>query len=279
MSRIWTGDYSTADFRQYDQVANCQYWGASETYPRGQYPARIVALDGDCGYGARFEVRHGDVASGGTERSEAFGGEDCDGAVGNVYWYAWSVKFDASFPLDAPDATGPSGPDAGWAVLTQWQSEPGGMGPCVGFGWPGLGHPNFPESSYGKFYLQQNGSTGAPDYDPYSLTPVCAFDIDPGVWHDFKLQMLVDATPSDEEWVGGYPHAGMSSVGWIKLWHNNIPQTLWGDSTTYSCQTVAVDCTAVRVQQGLYWGSACSALGTGIVSYTGMRMADSEDGL
>ena len=84
---LFTGDYGTGDFSQWQTVQTKSYNGSGTEHDTPGYPAAIVRdPKGDV---ARFEVRKGDVPSfGGGERSEVQGDtSSTGGAEGEVRWY------------------------------------------------------------------------------------------------------------------------------------------------------------------------------------------------
>jgi hypothetical protein len=94
---LFTGDYATGDFSQWLYVQNKDYNGDSAGYRNWGYPASIVT-DSGRGYSARYELRSDDFV-GPIERSEVAGGSATTGGTeGQIRWYRFSTKFDATFP-------------------------------------------------------------------------------------------------------------------------------------------------------------------------------------
>jgi hypothetical protein len=267
MTRIFTGDYSTGDFSQWDEVANHVYHGPAYMYP-GAYPARIISEDKDCGYIARFEVRDGDdPGDGGGARSESFGGAQTDIPVGETCYYAWSTKFDPSFQTDHGEPG-----NGGWGVITQWQTMPGGIGPVLGMGWrtpsPMGDVPGFePGTTNGYFYLMQDKKEFSGDYS-FLTNGLLKIPLSLGNWHDFKMEIKFET----------------DDTGTVRVWHNGALQTLLCSSqfddtpsTVFTGQTLCGGGTAARMQQGYYRDHLMTQ--TGILYHTGFRMADSESSL
>ncbi len=115
VSRIFTGDYETGDFRQWNNCQAVHINSSCDEVDSSRYGMRIVTSPVRQGrYAARFEVRDGDVPDfGGGERAEV--ADDAAGGVeGDEMWYQWSTQFTANFPL------------TGWgAVVSQWHDASG----------------------------------------------------------------------------------------------------------------------------------------------------------
>ena len=77
-------------------MQNKDYNGDAAGYTNWGYPASIITEPGR-GSVARYELRSGDLV-GPTERSEVEGDEASGGAEGQIRWYRFSTKFDATFP-------------------------------------------------------------------------------------------------------------------------------------------------------------------------------------
>jgi hypothetical protein len=77
-----------------------------------------------------------------------------------------------------------------------------------------------------------------------------------GTWHDFTMEVKL-STGTD---------------GYIRIWHNGVPQTLLGGSTTWTGQTLLTGKTETYHKEGLYRSPKSQ---TGIVYHTGFRMATS----
>ena len=112
MTRIFTGDYSTGDFRQWDRImtvhvpigrpANPLSYGKNFP-PRKFYSAQVISEDKDAGYIARHELRQNDTPWwGGDARSEVVAAATI-APVGSTMWYAMSFKFDRTFPTNHTD--------------------------------------------------------------------------------------------------------------------------------------------------------------------------------
>ena len=101
---LFVGDYSTGDFTQWSSVQNRGYNGDGAHYVP-TYSATVVD-DPAKGKAARFEVHTGDTPAGmpSGERSEV--GEGASGSgitptpAESTRWYAFSIKFDSTFPTN-----------------------------------------------------------------------------------------------------------------------------------------------------------------------------------
>lgn len=252
---IFTGDYSTGDFRQWDSVQNVDYNSDGATYtPKlhtnpvdGQtyYP---LSLQNDQTYGkaARFEVHGGDYpgfVSG--DRSEVGDNSGVSGgAAGQTRWYHLAIKLDPNFPADH---TYPN-----WASLSQWHmTGAGGSGP-FGFTCGQAGYITFvvePQSSPMTFL----GNNGAIWKIPYGN----------GTWHDFIIKVVYSTS---------------DSVGEIQLWHNGVQQTFIADNnygtgagtTTYHVRTLVPNAgDSVYYKEGYY--RARDIPTPGVVYHAGFR--------
>lgn len=262
MARLFTGDYSTGDFSQWDRMANQgipEGTGlnlAKDQPVTGNHSAQIVVDDADCGYAARFEVRNGDVAyfdPSSSERTEVFGRALTVAPTGSTRWYAMSVRFDSSFPLDHSEIN--------TGIVTQFHDWPSALeSPTVALGW--LKNSFAPGFRNGYWYIRH---TPREVFGPATaFNAVCEMPIDPGLWQDIKLQI---------KWE-------QDNTGFIRAWRNGERQTLLGGVTTYYGQTVAPsgpnpgqEVTGITVQQGYYRTEMAP---TGIVYHKGFRIADEE---
>jgi hypothetical protein len=237
--RLFTGDYSTGDFSQWPNVENRGYHGDGIHYVPS-YSATVVD-DPAKGKAARFELRSGDLV-GDTERSEVSAMSDATGGTeGQIRWYAFSTKFDSTFPMD--HAT------LGWGLTNQWHSDLGGSPP---FGM-------YVDQVNGDWSLTiQKQSAPGVFLDVFSVwnTP-----LDKGTWHDIKME--VKFSTSD-------------TTGWIRLWHNGVRQAFLNGSDTYFIRTLIPGTTAVYYKEGYYRQPLAP---TGIVYHSGFRCAESEAGL
>lgn len=261
MARLFTGDYSTGDFRQWTSLANAAV-GANSTigsgvfYPRrGLYPAQVVTESADCGYVGRFELRSGDVPHfGGDERSEVFGLDATLATPGQTRWYAMSIKFDPTFPTNHRVL--------GSGTLIQWHDKgtAGNPGvslasPLLALGWAWPGFSGFADDKWSLRFSTVNES-----YVVTSAIPLAEFPYDLGQWHDLKFQI---------RWA-------YDETGFVRCWRNGVRQTLSGGVDTFYGANVPSPAVGVVVQQG-YYRTAMAP--TGIVYHAGFRMADSEASL
>ena len=106
-------------------MQNQGYQGPGADYVPTNYSASIVR-DPQTGYAARFEVRSGDVPPfGGSERSEVQADANTGGTEGQTMWYAFSTRFDPSFPQNHADL--------GWGLTNQWHTADASGSPTVGW--------------------------------------------------------------------------------------------------------------------------------------------------
>jgi hypothetical protein len=239
-TRLFTGDYATGDFSQWLYVQNKDYNGDSAGYRNWGYPASIVT-DSGRGHVARYELRSGDLV-GDTERSEVEGEEaTTGGAEGQIRWYQFSTKFDATFPQNHASL--------GWGVTNQWHSHGSNFSPPIEWVVNQL-------NGHWSLMIDKQSSPGA------YLEVFSIFDVPLGTaWHDVKMQ--ISWSESD-------------SAGWVRLWHNGVRQTFIGGGDTYFVRTLVPGDPTVYYKEGYYRQPMAP---TGIVYHTGFRCADSEDAL
>lgn len=257
MTRIFTGDYSTGDFTQWDGLETV--YGAGEgavpgAHPLDHYSATVPIYDPDGGYLYRCEVRNGDTPAGisGGDRSEVKANTAGLAATGTTRWYAFSIKFDSSFPTNHSSL--------GWGIITQFKDAPGSAGgPAIHFGWPSPTY--WPGRENGYWYLLATTQVSPPTVT--SVTDLYRFPLTSGVWHDIKMRVLWKT----------------DDTGTVKLWYNGEAATLLTGGTTFTGQTLApVDgVTGAYPKQGYYRDAAMT--NTGIVYHRGFRMASTEAGL
>lgn len=283
MTRLYSGDFSSGDFNQWRRVIN-QYGGFDGVdYPENaSYSAKIVPLDNQCGYAARFEVRENDRAlavgdSASVERSEVmgYGNESAGGwaKLGTTRWYAFSVKFDSSFPSNQHEIS--------WANVVQW--KPYNLtsdydAPVISWGWS---LPGTSGMRNGYWYLIQQHAVARTGQSANRMDPISILELplNLGQWHDIKMQIKIKT----------------DATGFIKVWWNGQRQTfslsgqaLYGQALTDNNQTfngqtapppqigVSEDDHGVAVHLGLYRGEMSQ---TGIVYHSNYRMSDSESSL
>jgi hypothetical protein len=239
-TRLFTGDYATGDFSQWLYVQNKDYSGDSAGYRNWGYPASIVT-DSGRGYVARYELRSGDLV-GPTERSEVAGEEaTTGGAEGQIRWYRFSTKFDATFPQNHASL--------GWGVTNQWHGHGGNSPPPIEWVVNQL-------NGNWSLLIAKQSSPGA------YLEVFSIFDVPLGTeWHDVTMQISWSAS---------------DATGWIRLWHNGVRQTFIGGGDTYFVRTLIPGDPTVYYKEGYYRQPIAP---TGIVYHTGFRCADSEDAL
>jgi hypothetical protein len=218
-TRLFTGDYITGDFSQWNAIHN-RYVNNTGVYydTQGwQYPATIVT-DPVKGPVARMEVRQGDPGiyqAGGPPRSEVSQFGIPQMSEGNVNWQAFSTKFDPSWPLVSSDAV--------WALTNQWHSDVDGSPPIA-----------FVCVSDGLWTLRINKSDGQPNANFVDIwsTPLAV-----GTWHDVKMQ--VGWSTSD-------------TTGFIRLWHNGAAQTFVNGQTIYNIRTLIPNAGNNYYKEGIY---------------------------
>jgi hypothetical protein len=239
-TRLFTGDYATGDFSQWLYVQNKDYNGDSAGYRNWGYPASIVT-DSGRGYVARYELRSGDLV-GPTERSEVAGDEaNTGGTEGQIRWYQFSTKFDATFPQNHASL--------GWGVTNQWKGSSSPASPPIA--WTVNGQN-------GNWSLMINKQSSPNAF----LEAFSIFDVPLGTeWHDVKMQISWSAS---------------DATGWVRLWHNGVRQTFIGGGDTYFVRTLIPGDPTVYYKEGYYRQPMAP---TGIVYHTGFRCADSEDAL
>ncbi|WP_198290972.1 heparin lyase I family protein [Mycobacterium sp. 155] len=238
-SRIFNGDYSTANFAQWPTVQNRYYTGSGSGYSP-TYSAQIVD-DTVKGKAARFEVRSGDVPSfGGGERSEV--ADSLSGAEGQTLWYAFSTKFDPTYPQNRASL--------GWGLTNQWH-------PSSNTGSPPVGWYVDVRNGYWSLVIQKQSAPG--EYEQvFSLIDL---PLAVGTWHDVKMQ--VKWSTSD-------------STGFVRLWHNGVRQKFVDGSDTYFVRTMIPGTNYVYYKEGIYRQPMAP---TEIVYHAGFRSASTEAGL
>ena len=242
-SRLFNGDYSTGDFSQWPTVQTATY-NASGTNYVPNYSLSLVN-DPVKGRVARYEVRSGDVPNfGGGERSEVQATQQQTGGTeGQTRWYAFSTKFDPTFSTNYD-----GWPQ--WGITNQWH-------PTSSTGSPPFSLALTPGATWS---LQVNPQS-APGVYLGGARSIWTVPMDRGNWHDIKMEVHYSTN---------------DTVGWIKLWHNGVPQTFTNGSDTYYCATIIPGTTSVYYKEGLYRAAKSS---TDIVYHTGFRSATTEAGL
>ncbi len=234
---LFTGDYSTGNLSQWRGVDTSISVSGPGGYPGG-YPVQIVP-EGDCGYAARFEVHEGDIPNfqaevAGHERSEVAGPFSTGGLPGDVRWYRFSTKFDASFPATQDNPYY-------WHITNQWHAvDKGLVSPVLFFGTFG---------DVGVWQLRRKLVEGFGE--PIWETPAT-----PGVWHDIQLRIEWGITPT---------------TGSIQLWHNGVRQTFENGQETFIGQTMPTGSgdSGTYYREGLYRHSPTPW--PGVVYHTGFQ--------
>lgn len=258
MTRLYTADYSTGNFNQWSQMANKLQAFGGQDYPQnypGGYPAAVISEDRDCGYVGRFEVRDGDSGITENDRSEVTTRDVVGYAgaghapAGSTRWYAFSVKFDTTFPANHGGS---------WCVTNQFHDDINGYSPTISWGFAAPGNSQFTDVGYWHLVWQQQEA----DHTYLNVLPILQLPILLGQWHDIKMQ--VKWSPDDTQ-------------GFVKVWYNGEAQTLRGGSTTFTGRTMVPGAAAIHYAEGIYRDAAVDT--TFVVYHGAFRMADTEDGL
>jgi hypothetical protein len=267
MTRLFTGDYSTGDFSQWSRVVTPDFPDSIRngfTHPTICDTGSIISDDPDGGYSARYELRSGD-----TERAEAKGDDDAYVAADATAWYAWSWKFDSSYPNDR-HARGK------WGLICQWKSaaispyQEDGT-PVLSFGWVQSTAPDYSTGGYENGYVHLLYAPQSPANVGSGVAgQILKIPLQQGKWQDFKARISVkkDAT------------------GTLQLWWNGVRQTFtaldsFGGGQTFTGQFIVGGTspllTGINFSQGIYRDPTCNF--TEVVYHRGFRIADSEDSL
>jgi hypothetical protein len=253
MTRLFTGDYSTGDFSQWDSAISKDFEIEAKRLPQsGSYPAEIVRFPIG-GYAARFEVRPGDMAIGekGKERTEVYAHDRSLAAIGTTRWYAFSLKFDETWPDQAK---------LGWMVVTQWHDAIHAS-PTVSLGWTAGSEPGF-RSGYWYLMWNPQWSPGRSVSPTGHVIPLVEMPVEPGHWQEIKMRATW--SPSD-------------TMGSLEFWHNGVQQKfLYGGKYIFRGRTCCPGSPFVYIQQGIYRQPSKA---TNILFHRGMRMADVEASL
>jgi hypothetical protein len=245
-TRLFTGDYSTGDFSQWASVQNRGYEGNGAHYVP-TYSATVVD-DEATGKAARFEVRTGDVPEGlpSGERSEV--AQAPPAPEGSTRWYAFSVKFDSTFPANHASL--------GWGITNQFRSDDIPSNPTLNFGFV----ENTPDDHWSLVHIPQSAPL-----EQLNVVRLADFPLDRGRWHEIKMRVVWSA--SDE-------------AGSVQLWYDGVRQAFLpavGGAQTYTGRTMIPGDSYVYYKEGYYRQRGIAP--TGVVYHANFRMADSEDGL
>jgi hypothetical protein len=269
MTRIFTGDYSTGDFSQWTRVVTPVFPGSTRngiTHPSISDPASIIVDDPDGGFCARYEMQAG-ATDASNERSEAKGDAAVYVAADTTAWYAWSWKFDESYPTNRHG-------EGKWGTIFQWKSakiSPYGEDgvPVLSFGWAQSSAPTFSDYENGYVHL-----TYAPQSAPEVGIPgggmVLKIPLALGQWQDFKARISLkkDATGTFQLWRNGVRQTFLATPGFAG------GQTLTGQFIIGGTSPLL---TGINLSQGIYRDPTCDF--TEIVYHRGLRIADTEDSL
>lgn len=243
-SGLMNGDYSTGNFSQWEVLQNRVYNSTAANYPGTFYGATIITDPTKSQLVARYEVRSGDNPgfSPGTERSQVQAPVSTTGGTeGQIRWYAFSVRFDSTFPQDHADR--------GFGVTNGWHpTSSTGSGPIQ---WA-----THWRNGYWNFLANRQSAPGT------YIDTLNMWEIPLGTaWHDVKLQVLFSAS---------------DSTGWVQMWHNGVRQTFRNGTQTYSVRTLVPGASSVYYKEG-YYSNAMTP--TRIVYNTNFRCATTEAGL
>lgn len=280
MARLFTGDHSTGDFTQFSQVANKtgDYSGNELRVMPNSYSAQVLTED-EAGFVARYEVRPGDIYDAGiglvTERSRSNTGPTA--LVGQTYWYAFSIKFADDFEVEENTGTPLTGDfgSSAWVHLVSFnptdinggQTGVGVSGSIIRMGWFSWGEDS-PPGYADNWYINRNI---IPLVDPSNanknVAPILEMPIDRGKWQDIKLQV---------KWSKG-------ADGFIRAWRNGQRVLFMNGADTFTGYNAddGVGTARIGVSEGIYrcGSTLCFQQSTQVVYFTGLRVADTEDGL
>lgn len=269
MARIFTGDYSTGNLSQWATVENKFAVMAGNSYPNGTaatYALQPTSEDKDCGYCARFETRTNDFPPGyatDRERNEVGTGSSL-AAIGTTRWYAFSIKFDSTFPANHHTL--------GWCNVCQFPAGPTALtSPAVSFGYAPVGVAGMRANYWYLFQISTTPKSGGGWNTSGDPLPIAELALDVGQWQDIKMQV---------KWT-------QDATGFINLWRNGQRQTFTsygGSGQTFTGQTAASnggspgeEFSTVYFKQGIYRQQGIEP--TAIIYHAGFRMADDEAGL
>ena len=237
-----SADFTTGNFSKVILVQNKFYDSVGAKYPSNTYYPATIVTDPVHGNVARFEVRTGDwpgFASG--ERSEVRPTNQNPARSGETRWYSWYTKFDTTYPASH---------DGYWNIQFQFHGNDAAP-PAFSFStYNNTGGTNSPAD---RWALQiGGGGTGL---------GVWSTPINRGVWHKMKMQVFFSQDPSR---------------GWIKLWHDDVPQTFSnGTTTTYGATINPGSNQYTYAQFGTYRGTQVRK-NTDIVYHTKFKYGTTE---
>lgn len=298
MSRAFTGDFSTGDLTQWNNLissgpvgrTDADYFrpAADNPHGSGDHTIQLVRPDNDAAWACRFELRDDDSFGSGGDSAGMTGAQKAELTEwqlllrpGETWWHAWSIKFEA---FSLPEGRG----DNHFLVLDEWHSHntppmPVG-GVTVFWGappWSGL-EGQYPGTPDGHFSLcVDKYSQGGP------IDPEAPFDWD----YLIGREILLNVPVSLGNWIDikmqvRYSHS--DEVGFVRCWINNVAQNLAGGGTTwYGRTTLGTPLTPPAdehyyAQPGIYrCGSNVSPMlwDDMIIYHTGYRIASTEAGL
>lgn len=238
MAVLFTGDFETGDFSQW-VVQNVFHNDPGAEYT-DTYAAAIVTGSPQGSYGARFELRDGDVPFGSSERTEVQGPSYTSGGEeGDDRWYEWWTKFDPLFPSNHASQ--------GWGLVAQFHDQSGGSPPL------GL----YVDDANGQWCLRVNEQSSPGVFVASHV--LWSAPLDNGVWQKVKLHI---------KW------STNSTVGFVELWHDGVAQPLTGGATKVFIQTLTPGGGGTYFKQGYYRNGAVT--GTGVVFHDGFVAATTD---
>lgn len=247
-SRLYTGDYDTGDFTQWEIVQNVAHNDPGEDYDGTHYALTLSTATVRQGtYAARFEVRDGDIPFSTTERSEVQGElYTTGGEEGDDRWYQFSVLFDDQFPDDHASID--------FGLVNQWHDESAGS-PPIGM---------YVDGPTGEWGLRVNAQSSPGVF--ISNDMVWSTALDNGTWHDIVLHIVWSTS---------------DTTGLVELWHNGTRQIFTDGPGVGTDQTVLRTLVptggGTYYKEGYYRGPAM--VETGVVYHDGYAVADNASGL
>lgn len=294
MARAFTGDYTTGNLKQWDQIlssgpasrASGDYLVSPTNFPasRGDHTVQVVTDDPDAGYACRFELRAADNFASGGDADGMVGSQKAELITytpliepGDTWWHAWSIKFEQFNAWPAARTT------SNFLIADEWHShntQPApvgggtifwGMPPWTGRIIDEVKGPGSPEGYY-TLYVDKYSEGGTDLSTMIGRTLLLNVPINLGNWIDIKME--VKYSPSD-------------TLGYVRCWINNQPQTLLTGGTTYTGRTtLGVTPTTTTeyyyYQPGIYRsGNSISPMPWDdmILHHANYRIADSESSL
>jgi hypothetical protein len=170
---FFSEDFAAGNFANFGAIQNNPSGGEDdtpETYDQSTYHLKVTNQSAGRGNVARFEIRNGDTAGGGTvERNELVLPSSCDVSEGAERWYQFDVR------LGDPTWVNPTD----WELIWQWHH-------AGGTGSPPL---SLETHSSGTVKLYQDGLSSPP-------TPLTLWTIRPGEWERVVMNVKFSNDPA-----------------------------------------------------------------------------------